>query len=180
MNAHTRYFLLPAAMTVALAAVTGAQKSSDTNTTRALADTRRELSRVQDDLAIVKSQLGEVLRLLNRAPAPTRSAVTGPVRVSIAGAPMLGRADAPVTLVEFTDYQCPFCQRFFATTLRILISEYVDSESCATSCATTPSSSCTLTRAKPPRQHVARGIRANTGRCTMLSSPAAARWLPSS
>jgi protein-disulfide isomerase len=39
---------------------------------------------------------------------------------------VLGRADAPVTLVEFSDYQCPFCQRFFATAFPVIKREYVD------------------------------------------------------
>ena len=39
--------------------------------------------------------------------------------------PALGR-DAPVTIVEFSDYQCPFCRRFYATTLPAIKKEYID------------------------------------------------------
>lgn len=51
----------------------------------------------------------------------------GPVRARVAEGPSLGRVDAPVTIVEFSDYQCPFCQRFFTTTFPILKKEYIES-----------------------------------------------------
>jgi protein-disulfide isomerase len=41
--------------------------------------------------------------------------------------PAMGSADAPVTVVEFTDYQCPFCRRFTQATFPLLKNEYIDS-----------------------------------------------------
>src|SRR5579863_5143324 len=38
----------------------------------------------------------------------------------------LGRSDAPLTLLEFTDYQCPFCRRFQAETWPLLKKNYID------------------------------------------------------
>jgi protein-disulfide isomerase len=39
---------------------------------------------------------------------------------------MLGAPNAPVTMVEFTDYQCPFCQRFHVSTFPDLKKNYID------------------------------------------------------
>jgi protein-disulfide isomerase len=40
------------------------------------------------------------------------------------GYPSLGPADAPITIVEFSDFQCPFCRRFHQDTYDALLKEY--------------------------------------------------------
>lgn len=39
---------------------------------------------------------------------------------------ILGDPDAPVTIVEFSDYQCPYCEKFWADTLPKIKSNYID------------------------------------------------------
>ena len=45
--------------------------------------------------------------------APAAEVPSEPVEVDVAGRPSWGPLDAPVTVVEFLDYQCPFCERHF-------------------------------------------------------------------
>ena len=46
------------------------------------------------------------------------------VEVQIEGRPYRGPDNAPVTVLEFTDYECPFCARHFQETYAGLLSEY--------------------------------------------------------
>jgi protein-disulfide isomerase len=38
----------------------------------------------------------------------------------------LGKSDAPLTLLEFTDYQCPYCRRFQSETWPLLKKNFID------------------------------------------------------
>jgi len=48
-----------------------------------------------------------------------------PVGFTDAGFPFMGDPDAPVTMVEYSDYLCPFCGRHVMETLPTLIDEYI-------------------------------------------------------
>ncbi|MEK6826171.1 MAG: DsbA family protein [Nanoarchaeota archaeon] len=62
------------------------------------------------------------------APSPNRP--TGVASVSaeelIDDDPVLGDPDAPVTMVEFSDFQCPFCGRFRSQTFDQIKKDYID------------------------------------------------------
>lgn len=58
--------------------------------------------------------------------APAAAAATSVQMHLGAGEEALGRADAPITVVEFTDYQCPYCRAFQASTWPRLKRTYVD------------------------------------------------------
>ncbi len=60
------------------------------------------------------------------APTPQPPAPGGKVDVSIDDDALLGDKNAPVTLIEFSDYQCPFCERFWQQTLPEIKREYID------------------------------------------------------
>ncbi|MBO4351624.1 MAG: thioredoxin domain-containing protein [Proteobacteria bacterium] len=58
---------------------------------------------------------GEALyaEIMKTAPKPVPKLAPENVRefVDFSGAPMLGDANAPIVLIEFTDFECPFCSR---------------------------------------------------------------------
>jgi protein-disulfide isomerase len=63
------------------------------------------------------------------APGPSPSAAPQPAGrqvIDLDDDPVLGDPNAPVTIVSFEDYQCPFCGRAFQQTFPQLKSEYVD------------------------------------------------------
>ena len=116
-----------AAMTLVSALGVGPSFAQDSGTDdiRALKSEIDELKRGQ---LLILRELEALRQALGRAPEATaRNAPSAPnqVTLSVADAPFLGKVDAPVTLIEFSDYQCPFCRRHYQTTLESLKQRYI-------------------------------------------------------
>lgn len=86
------------------------------------------MTKAQGD-AILK-ELREIKLLLanQQQPQPAAPGQRMPQNLTVKGDAIhvLGKSDAPVTMVEFTDYQCPFCGRFEATTYPEIKKNYID------------------------------------------------------
>ncbi len=88
----------------------------------------REASQSRDQLAAIHGELVRIRQILetddNGSDDDVQAQQTA--RLSISGQPSLGSPNAPLTLVEFTDFQCPFCARFHNETFPLLRKAYVE------------------------------------------------------
>ncbi|MGI0016150.1 MAG: DsbA family protein [Nitrososphaera sp.] len=93
--------------------------------------TSEELKRLQkqiDDLKenqkTIQKDLQEIKTLLQGRAAPSSFPVSN-LALSVVDDPFKGDQNAKVILIEFSDYQCPFCYRFFKESLPTMEQEYI-------------------------------------------------------
>lgn len=61
-----------------------------------------------------------------QAPQTAPEEDSGPVKVSIDDDPMMGDKNAKLTVIEFSDFECPFCKRSFNDVIPNLKKDYID------------------------------------------------------
>lgn len=91
-------------------------------------DLKNDLALVQQDVKEIKEILRNVRNAGNRPPnqvaqRPENATI---VNVSIKGDPYLGNKKSKLVLVEFSEFQCPYCAKYFMTTFNRLKAEYID------------------------------------------------------
>jgi protein-disulfide isomerase len=85
------------------------------------------LTREQGDAIL--NELRQIRTLLGRqqlSPAPQIPPPSDKVTLKLGTDYALGRSDAPVTIVEYTDYQCAFCNRFHSSTYPEIKKNFID------------------------------------------------------
>jgi len=85
---------------------------------------RREMQQLQQQL----TDLQEAHRELAVQVTQGKKGGTGPVGqiIDVAKAPARGNQNAVVTLIEFSDYECPFCIRHFEQTMPLIDKNYIE------------------------------------------------------
>ena len=82
--------------------------------------TRQQANDMLTELRLIRQLLERQAQADAKPPEPAHA------RINLEGSEVLGSKTAPVTIVEFTDYQCPFCQRFHVTVFGDLKKQYID------------------------------------------------------
>lgn len=88
---------------------------------------KKEIEALRTGQQAIQTDIQEIKKLLAARPA---APAAGPDKaldaiINVAGEPFKGKKDAKLTLVEFSEYQCPFCARHVRDTYPTLDKEYV-------------------------------------------------------
>lgn len=96
------------------------------------ASTKQEIQALSAQVEEMQKDLAEIKKLIKEiktAPAPKAAAPTQNFKeqvISIGPSPFMGEPNATVTMIEYSDYQCPFCARNYREVMPTLVKEYVD------------------------------------------------------
>lgn len=109
------------------APATAAQNVTDENLMQMLRETLNkhpelvlDVLRKNSESVLDIAQQGSTERRQRALQSQWREDAKQPKKVNVSGRAMRGAADAPVTIVAFSDFTCPYCQQGAATIERIL------------------------------------------------------------
>lgn len=83
---------------------------------------KKEQATIQNDIRMIKTLVVQKLS----APTTPEVNVKG-VEIALENSPVRGNNAAQLVLIEFTDFQCPYCGRYTHDTLPDIVGQYVDS-----------------------------------------------------
>ena len=99
------------------------ETQSNNNVSKQLAGIYQRLSSMESKLNSGLSTLDSIKAIAEQPPSAPQPPQKDPNKVNdipIGASPILGDKNAPVTITEFSDFQCPFCARFHPPVLEVL------------------------------------------------------------
>jgi protein-disulfide isomerase len=92
---------------------------------------RADIENLKQGQAAIQKDLAEIKAMLRSAPqaaqGPAQPSTPVNATISLGDRPLLGSTGAKLAIIEFSDYQCPYCARFTKTTYPRLEQEFIKS-----------------------------------------------------
>ena len=89
-------------------------------------DLKKSIDSLNDTQKAILKELQDITKLLANPPAARPADALPSAPISVNGEPFKGAANAKVALIEFSDFQCPFCAKYDKETYPQILKDYVD------------------------------------------------------
>ncbi|HUB82269.1 MAG TPA: thioredoxin domain-containing protein [Bryobacteraceae bacterium] len=119
-------YALSAALPLVLLLPLGAQDAKPSKKKKDTGITSEQAQQILDELHDIRQLLQQQQATLQALAEKNGPAGPERAKLDLSGFQMLGSKTAPLTLVEFTDYQCPYCRQFHVNVFHELKKNYID------------------------------------------------------
>lgn len=112
---------------LALPFVSACEPQNNSNLQQEIDGLKQEMQQLQADISTIGEQVKDIHEIATQAQKPQHKTLPSQVNFDENGQlPVMGDDQAQVAIIEFSDYQCPYCKRFIDQTFSKLKSNYVD------------------------------------------------------
>lgn len=130
-NAVVRNFKAGVALTLIVLFVAAPSARAQQKKAKTTAAKQETDAAMLETLKAMQKELQEIKVILAARPTQqqtpnARAGAQQAVSLDLSNRPFRGDKNAPLTIVEITDYQCPFCARYARETLPQIVKDYVD------------------------------------------------------
>ncbi|WP_299805996.1 thioredoxin domain-containing protein [uncultured Shewanella sp.] len=122
-----RYKRLPFALLMTPLLLTGCQPQNNAELQQEIASLKQDITQLKKEMNTVGGQVKDIHTIAMRSQKPQYKSLPTQENFDEDGKlPQLGDATAQLAIIEFSDYQCPYCKRFIDQTFTKLKSNYID------------------------------------------------------
>ncbi|WP_114327547.1 DsbA family protein [Candidatus Colwellia aromaticivorans] len=86
-----------------------------------------DLKHLKKEIAVIRQALTDIHKIAMDTPEPAAQPIPAELTLDLnPDDPLLGSAEAKIAIIEFSDFQCPYCKRFAEQTFPPIKKNYID------------------------------------------------------
>ena len=102
-------------------------KQQDKETDAGILAIREDLKQLKREVAAIRQAVTDIHKIAMDTPEPVAKPLPAQLALELNGDdPLLGDKDADIAIVEFSDFQCPYCKRFADQTFPAIKKNYIN------------------------------------------------------